>query len=245
MSSDSRRHAYSPRSFRFHASPPLGHDHPGHSHGSGPSHVSHRPGTLYSSRDRTPHRSRSPSRYRSPSRSRSPSRPRSPRYRSPSRYSRTATYTRSARRSSSPRRSHSRSSRRASNHKAKFCRCIVASRLHGKDIHNVAPLCHNKYPENTAYKKPEKCLQLTKTVFKSLSKASLILMANKLGVRVDDDMTKPEIQQLVEPHIPEHLKARSFNRGGGHHKSHRRRTPVHSRSIHGSSSSSRRTYRDD
>lgn len=99
--------------------------------------------------------------------------------------------------------------------KAKFCKCFIAGHLHGNDSRTVTSKCigrvHQTVPGYTPPMHPERCLRMTKSSFKSIKLDNLILLAMKLGIRYDDEMTKTEMQNLIAPRLPEQLKSRKFN----------------------------------
>ncbi len=99
--------------------------------------------------------------------------------------------------------------------KQKFCNCFIAGHLKGIDSRTVTNVCSNRVhtivPGYVPPMHPEKCLRMTKTSFKSIKLEKLILLAMKLGIRYDDEMTKTEMQNLIAPRLPEHYRSRKFN----------------------------------
>lgn len=98
--------------------------------------------------------------------------------------------------------------------KAKFCKCFVGGHVHGKDSKSLTQICGSRVPGYTVPNRPETCLRMTKTTFKALNLKNLELLAIKLHIKYDDEMTKTELQNLVAPQLPDQYKSRTFTWAG-------------------------------
>lgn len=132
-----------------------------------------------------------------------------------------------------------RKRRSSSSSKNKFCKCVVSARYAGVPIEQTSGKCSRHLitpsfskdkltsdPGSIArHTSPKKCMKMTTTVFKSLTKSTLLRMAKAYGIRITDeveDMVKSELQQLVAPRIPHEMKAKSFSLISKPKKHHKR-----------------------